>query len=1278
MRRTAFWSGLVVACGLGLSGNGTAAQELGPEGFQIRRARVARRGPVGMEVGSTAGGIQPDRGPSRRKPGPAADSPRFPQVHHAPLPGPEMPFAASDELREPRAPAVSLDPPPLLARDFLALPDNGASIPPDTHGAVGWDKVMTVLNTEVRVQDRLGGVDSTVSLNGFWGGVSTAGVFDPRVAFDPDPAWGGRWIWAAVQGARLPSSGVLLGVSLGASPNLGNGLLIDAAGDDTIWADYPNVGFNKKWIVVQVNMFLTADDSWDSSYLYVFDKAKLYQNIPTSPMVIFSDVDGSTWVPALTYDFTAEELYLLQTWNSGAGVLRLYELTGAVDSAVITPLGFPLAPGWVDTQGPADFAPQAPGCAAACEPNCKIQTNDARIQNVVFRDGSLWATQTIFLAGPDRSSVQWWEIDPGDPANPKQIGLIDDAFPGELFYAFPSLSVNRLGDVMLGYSAFEGGAWAGARYSFRYRGDPPGSMRTDGTVKDGDACYYKILTGSRNRWGDYSATVVDPSGEVQLWTVQEYAAVPSGEDKWGTWWGMLDPTRTISITDVSVNEGDAGPTAMTFTLTLSAPTPDTVTVKWSTDDDTATVADSDYVAVTNQLVTFPPDTVSRDVTVTVNGDIRYEGDETLLVNLTDPSNATLAVNQATGTIFDDDRPRISISDPVAAEGTPPPAPPVGRTSFPFLVTLSNPSDSPVQVTWSTVIGGSAQDDDSDYIATGGVVTFTPGDVEETVIVEVNWDIEVEVDETFHVQLTTPTGADILKGLGIGVIVNDDVVEPPVRGLAVVSDWEESPVSKANNHLQWLNPAGIAPVQILVGWQTSASPCAVYPTNPGAGTPVTFGTAGQSQSWDHLDLTVGTYYCYTVWIDYGAGNYSTGANGMAQPFDADDPLIDIEWKYYTGIAALAPPTVGFDAVLAPANDNVVHAMTRGDSGGAWPAGWRPPSLGSPAQQRSPIVPLGGVSRGYYSTQDGRVHAVDTSTGALLWSSQLAPAASGGAPAGIFVEWGGIGDYVLVGTTAGSNNAVYALDPFTGAVLDKYPNGTTDPAVDIGPIYSMPAVDYGRKRLYFASWASGSPETLWCLELGPSSDPLKHGWKMKDNFHTTPVTFGDITGSPVLRGDRLYVGADSGVIWAVDVTDASDTGGTVYEHDTSRPGAIPFIWPDRNSDRLYFPVSDAVLAIDDDGAAFSAPVWTVPAINPSAVLLWPGEVYLYVGVENVFGDAVLLQIDTAAPDPNIVLQKEVLETSPGVIGPPSLDNVHDIIHVGSEAGILYAVKVPLVSS
>ena len=63
--------------------------------------------------------------------------------------------------------------------------------------------------------------------------------------------------------------------------------------------------------------------------------------------------------------------------------------------------------------------------------------------------------------------------------------------------------------------------------------------------------------------GNYSATVVDPTDDKKMWTIQEYAAPPvlrygSDDDSWGTWWGMLDPTPAISIANASRAEGDSG------------------------------------------------------------------------------------------------------------------------------------------------------------------------------------------------------------------------------------------------------------------------------------------------------------------------------------------------------------------------------------------------------------------------------------------------------------------------------------------------------------------------------------------------------------------------------------------------------------------------------------------------------------------------------------------------------------------------------------------------
>lgn len=44
-----------------------------------------------------------------------------------------------------------------------------------------------------------------------------------------------------------------------------------------------------------------------------------------------------------------------------------------------------------------------------------------------------------------------------------------------------------------------------------------------------------------NRWGDFSATVVDPADDVTFWTIQEYAAIPTNYylGGWATWWAAI-------------------------------------------------------------------------------------------------------------------------------------------------------------------------------------------------------------------------------------------------------------------------------------------------------------------------------------------------------------------------------------------------------------------------------------------------------------------------------------------------------------------------------------------------------------------------------------------------------------------------------------------------------------------------------------------------------------------------------------------------------------------
>jgi 6-phosphogluconolactonase (cycloisomerase 2 family) len=118
---------------------------------------------------------------------------------------------------------------------------------------------------------------------------------------------------------------------------------------------------------------------------------------------------------------------------------------------------------------------------------------------------------------------------------------------------------------------------------------------------------------------------------------------------------ILDDDRppAISIADVAVTEGDSGAGPAQFTLTLSRPVPQTITVNWATAPGTAT-ANVDYQTNAG-LATFTPNTTSTNVVVQVVGDLDDENDETFQVNLSGATaGAVINDAQGIGTILDDD------------------------------------------------------------------------------------------------------------------------------------------------------------------------------------------------------------------------------------------------------------------------------------------------------------------------------------------------------------------------------------------------------------------------------------------------------------------------------------------------------------------------------------------------------------------------------------------------------------------------------------------------
>ena len=114
----------------------------------------------------------------------------------------------------------------------------------------------------------------------------------------------------------------------------------------------------------------------------------------------------------------------------------------------------------------------------------------------------------------------------------------------------------------------------------------------------------------------------------------------------------LGPFATMRISDATVTEPLTGTATASFTVTLSTPNAQPVTVQYSTADGTATAPD-DYAAASDLTLTFAPGETSKTLLIPIHGNAPAELDETFFVNLSNPTNATLDDAQGIGTIQDE-------------------------------------------------------------------------------------------------------------------------------------------------------------------------------------------------------------------------------------------------------------------------------------------------------------------------------------------------------------------------------------------------------------------------------------------------------------------------------------------------------------------------------------------------------------------------------------------------------------------------------------------------
>ncbi|MCE1159810.1 MAG: hypothetical protein LWW74_01205, partial [Burkholderiales bacterium] len=247
----------------------------------------------------------------------------------------------------------------------------------------------------------------------------------------------------------------------------------------------------------------------------------------------------------------------------------------------------------------------------------------------------------------------------------------------------------------------------------------------------------------------------------------------------------VDDRPSISVNNTTASEGDYE----VFTVSLSNPSVQAVSVNLSTTAGTAT-ATTDYTPTyevsTDGGTTWTPATsatiaagsTSVLVRVPTVQDTIDESDETFTLTATVTSGDTVNPSATgTATILDDDNaPTISINDVTVNESA-------GTATF--TVTLSSMSASTVTVNYGTSNGTAVSG--SDYTTASGTVTFAPGVTTQTITVPILDDSIYESTETFNVNLSAPVNATIADNLGVGTILDNEVM--PTLAVSSVATTE---------------------------------------------------------------------------------------------------------------------------------------------------------------------------------------------------------------------------------------------------------------------------------------------------------------------------------------------------------------------------------------------------------------------------------------------------------------------------------------------------------
>ena len=209
------------------------------------------------------------------------------------------------------------------------------------------------------------------------------------------------------------------------------------------------------------------------------------------------------------------------------------------------------------------------------------------------------------------------------------------------------------------------------------------------------------------------------------------------------------PLPAFTVSSDSVTEGSS----VNLIVTLNPTSTSATNVTYSTADGTASTAAGDYAVGGPTVLGFAVGQATSSITIFTTDDSLDEGDETILILLSNPIGGQSVIGGGgTVTINDDGDapPTVSLASATqsVAEAT---------TTINVVVNLSGQSGLPIAVTY-TVTDGTATGGGVDYTGTSPII-IAAGSTSGNITVDIVGEDTFEKDETFDVNITGVTTTD---------------------------------------------------------------------------------------------------------------------------------------------------------------------------------------------------------------------------------------------------------------------------------------------------------------------------------------------------------------------------------------------------------------------------------------------------------------------------------------------------------------------------------------